>query len=287
MAYANGLKGTGRRTGSRRYTKYRRGGYNKMAKVRFQAPSARHQRGQIMSNRRDIERLKRRTNKHYVYTDWQLRGEFSPQIVNNNWCCQLLMGLSQWDSVMRGDPTVQRSTHTFIKRMQINGYVTLEQADRLFISIFVVTPRKQVAGRSFDPLDPIASEPPVLNVDYIESNVEPGRGIRLNPAVFKVHCAKYITLTKNALDLASGTGNAGNPFSTYRKFQINKELNIKCSVPSYTTGPGGTPNWLSRRFEDFPYYDKYQILTYASWTGTGAINPVFVTDPLFTCINTD
>lgn len=283
MAYANGLKGTGRRTGTRKT--YRKG--NKMAKVRYQPPSARNQRSQIMSNRRDIERLKRRTQRHYIYTDWQLRGEFSPQITNNNWACQLLMGMSQWDSVLRGDPAVSRSTHTFIKRMQINGYVTLEQADRLFISIFVVTPRKQAAGRSFDPLDPIASAPPVLNVDYIESNAEPGRGIRLNPSVFKVHCAKYITLTKNALDLAPGPGSAGNPFTTYRKFQINKDLNMKMSVPSFTTGPGGTPNWRSQPFSELPYYQKYQILVYASWSGTGTINPKFVTDPLFTCINTD
>lgn len=283
MTYANGLKGTGRRTGTRRY--YKKG--NKTAKVRYQPPTARNQRSQIMSNRRDIERLKRRTQRHYIYTDWQLTGDFSPQLVNNGWCCQLLMAPQQWSSVLRGDPTVQRCTHTFIKRMQLNGYVTLEQADRLFLSMFIVTPRKQVAGRSFDPFDPIASDPPVLNVDYIESNAEPGRGIRLNPAVFKVHCAKYITLTKNALDLSGGAGPAGNPFTTYRKFQVNMDLNIKCSVPSFTTGPGGTPNWLSREFKDFPYFQKYQILTYASWSGTGTINPTFVTDPLFTCINMD
>lgn len=283
MAYANGLKGTGRSTRPRRYT--RKSG--KMAKVRFQPPSARNQRSQIMSNRRDIERLKRRTRQHLIYTDWQLRGDFSPSIVNNGWACQLLMAPLQWSSVMRGDPVVSRSTHTFIKRMQINGYVTLEEADRLFISIFVVTPRKLVAGRSFDPADPIASDPPVLNVDYIESSAEPGRGIRLNSSVFKVHCAKYITLTKNALDLAPTAGPAGNPLTTYRKFQITKDVNVKCSVPSFTTGPGGTPNWQSRRFEDFPYYQKYQILVYSSWSGTGSLNPRFVTDPLFTCINTD
>lgn len=281
----SGLRGTGR-TANKRGGR-RNKGTRSVSKVKWQKPSAFNQRKQIMNNRRSINMLASKVNRHLTYTDWQMPGEFSPSLVNNGWACQLLMAPLQWNSVMRGDPVVSRSTSTYIKRMQINGFVSLNQADYLYLSIFIVTPRREVAGRSFDPVDPIAADPPVLNVDYIESNAEPGRGIRLNPSVFKVHDAHYITLTKNGLGLAPAANNAGNPFTTYRKFQVNKPLGFKCSVPSYTTGPGATPNWHSRRFEEFPYYQKYQILTYASWGGTGEITPTFVTDPLFTCINTD
>ena len=273
MPAFNAARGTTRRP-RRRYV---RRGLSK-AKVRYQPPTARNQRRQIMSNRRQIASNTRFINRHKLYTDYQLDTYIAPQ--NFTWSSLHLCEFRDWNPVLRKDITVENMTHTFVKRMQMNLRFVLNDMDYCYFSFFIVTPRRDSADRDFFALAP------VLNQDWIEAPQSQGSLIRLNPAVVKVHYAKYVTLTANSLNSAIIPGaTAGDPRTTYRKFQVNMNLNMKVSLPTYSVM---IPNWKEKPFTQLPYYHKYQILCYTAWAGavTG-LTPSVVTDVLFTNVNTD
>lgn len=272
MPAFNAARGTARPRQRRR----RATGVNR-AKIRYQPPTARNQRSQIASNRYAISRNTARLQRHLVFTDYQLAENI--QISNGNWATQRLLNFSSWTPVMRQDMTIARGSHTFCKRMQSNLRYTLHDADYCFFNVFIITPRKTAVNRDFQ------NDPPVLNVDYIEAPQSNASLIRLNPAVMKVHYARYVTLTRNALGTASiATETVGDPRSTWRKSQVNINVNTKISIPSVTAQ---TQNWLQKDFESLPYYNKYQLLVFTYWGGTGIQTPFLSCDTLFTCINTD
>lgn len=279
MVYTNALRGSKSNGRSRRRGGTRR---SSLTKTRYQPPTARNQKRQILSNQSAIKRLQRKTNRHLIYTDYQLSTTVQP--VNNSWSVQWLMSFIQWNSVLRGDIGVQRGSHTFLKRMQMNLRWVLNGADYVSFSCFIITPRRWVADRIFDAAIP-GSTPPVLNEDYIESPFSQGAMIRLNPSIFKVHWSRYITLTSSGLHQAAVPADtAGDPRTTWKKAQVNMPLNMKLSIPSFTAAQ---PSWMDKTFDSLPYFHKYQLIVYASWGGTGLGNPSFVSDALFTCINTD
>lgn len=276
MPYArsNALKGTSRRP---------RGSYKRksvsIAKVKYQAPTARHQKSQILANARLLARHSRMLRQHKVYTDWQFDSPLTPG-ASGGWAVQRLTDFSSWSSVLRQDPTVIQKSHTFVLRLQNNFRFTLNDADFAAFNLFIVTKRKNAA--QYDPF----TTAPTLNEDFIESAQMQGFNLRLNPAIYKVHYAKYVTLTKNALfQAAASSAVAGDPYSTWKKSQCTINTKMSVTQPAInTSAPGGS--WLDMNFENLPYYHQYFVLSYVSWGGTGTVGPACSMDQLATCINT-
>lgn len=284
MAYArrsNAARGT-----SRRAPRFRRRRMSvATAKVRYQPPTARKQKSQILANRRDIERLKAQTRKIWIWTDYQLRIPVEDQpLTVNTWKVFRLLDFALWTPVLREDLNVRQSSHTFIKRMQMNMRLRLNDALGAYFNVFIVTPRKIVGNRDF------ALEAPLPVSDFIYDPTVLGSMIRLNPAVFKVHYAAYRTFTENGLGTVPAPGqNAGNPNTTWCKMQINKDVNIPVTIPTVTNIPAPQQNWLQKKVDDMPYWANYQLLIYANWAMPGA-GPVLSIpsvqfDTLFTNIN--
>jgi len=278
MAYvrSSAAKGTGRRTGGHR----RRRHSVSLSKVRWQPGTARNQKKQIYNNRKEIAQLKKRTERHWVYTDYQLTT--APVATNDTFYAYRLLDFAAMRPVMRQDVVVQNGSHTFIKRCQINWRVMLNDSPTCYLNLFVVTPRREVGSRSF------VTNPMVLDDDYIENPMQAGTLIRLNPAVVKVHFAKYATMSRSALNRGFTVGqNAGDPLTTWRKGQINMDLNIPVTIPTMSTG---ISNWRQKDPNELPYYHRYQVLLFMSWDVpppplTAA--PQFFMDTLFTCVNSD
>jgi len=264
---------------------FRRRHYSTAAsKVRFQAPTARHQRSQIARNTRAIDRVISRSRRHWVYTDYHLPGQINPP-----WSQFMAYALTDpsgassgvaWDPVLRQDQTVLRGSHTFCKRMQINCRVNLGNiADTtVYFNVFVLRPRWS---------DTQAIAPTAVNEDFI--GAAPGTNVRLNSAKYKVVASKYVTLSHNAIGQSgSSPVGAGNPFTTYRKWQWNIPLNFSITNPA-PPGPGVSSTWRDKNISDLPYWNRYWIVIYVSHAGpvpTGGL-PFFSWDTLFTCANSD
>jgi len=271
--HTTGMRGTDRRSSGRR----RYGSSMRYARVRFQKPSAHNQRRQIMANTRAVEKLQTRTRKHLVYTDYKLSSEINPTW--NTWFSYALTQPSLWLPVLREDQTVQRSSHTFVRRMQLNmrawlGPVTDET---VYFNIFIVSPRWQ---------SPQVQVPTTIDQDFIQGGV--GFNCRLNPARFKVHASKYITLTvPSAGSSGAGPTVAGNPFTTYRKWQWNIDLKFPITQPTQTGLPV-TNSWKDKDIVDLPFYNRYYLLVYTAHEGVAGVGfPTVSWDALFTCVNSD
>lgn len=276
MAYAraNGLRGTGRVAGKRTTRK----GVSNSIKVRYQKPSARNQQKQILSNARTLARHAKLLQQHKIYTDWQFSSPCVPAI-SGDWSVQRLTDFTAWTSVLRQDPIVAGKSHTFVLRSQINIRCDLGNKDFAAFNVFIVTKRKN--ANQYDPF----TTSPSLGEEYIENAQQQGFNLRLNPSVYKVHYAKYATLTQNSLfNAAVPTQTVGMPTSSYRKMQVN--LPLKMSVTQPALHGLGTGPWLDMHFENLPPYHQYFLMVNASWGGTGAIAPSLNFDQLATCVNT-
>lgn len=250
-----------------------------VAKVRYQAPTARHQKSQILANARLLASHSRQLRAHKVFTDWQLTGGITP-LVSSDWSVVRLTDFTNWDSVLRQDPVAVEKSHTFVNRCQLNMRYTLNDADFMGLNVFVVTLRRNAAG-----IDPFTT-PPVPTRDWIEPSQNNGFNIRLNSGIYKVHYARYITLTKNALNSAPiAAQTAGDPTTTWKKGQINLPVRMSITQPAlFGTGLG---SWKDLIFDDLPYYHKYYLLVYPTYitSGGGTTRPAVSYDALFTCIN--
>lgn len=196
---------------------------------------------------------------------------------SDTWSAVKLTEFSDWVPVMRQDPVVLQQSQTFVKRMQLNMRYALNDADFVGINMFVVTLRKNAAG--FDPF----VTAPVLNRDWIENAEAQGFNVRLNSAIYKVHFARYITLTANNLLSPPESGqNVGNPYTTWKKGQINIPMNLTVRQPALFGA--GTGSWSNLSQEDLPYYAKYYLMMYATFGG-GGTRPAVTYDGLAVCIN--
>lgn len=254
-----------------------------MAKIRYQAPTARNQRSQIMANARFIAKHCNQIRKHRVWTDWQNMNE--AVFTTGEWNSFRLTDFSTWNPVLRQDPGVNRiQSHTFVDRLVINMRVSLYAAQSSVVSVFIVSPRKSFANR-----DPVIL-PPELTAEYIYPVNNPGYNVRINSNVWKVHAVKYMTLTTNGLDNPPGGGTpeiAGNPFTTYRKWQVTIPCKFGVTCPIQPSV--GVDTWKDTAFDMLPYYNRYFIMVYNQTVqGTGsADSPFFTFDSLATCINSD
>lgn len=253
------------RIGLRRNTKYKAKGRRRRAstitKARYQAPTARNQKKQILSNAFAI-RMLNRLRPPTIYCDWQFQGtEFATVDPAGDFTITKglvpLTDFGSWNPVMRIDDNVQDSSTTMITRIMINMRYTLQSASYSFMSIFVVTLRKDSAN-----LVPTAAAL-IPRIHYIENTLD--GNVRLNPAVFKVHFARYVTLTCNNLlsapfNAASPTRLAGNPYSTWKKGQITLKMRAKIRNPVGEKWTGLTP-------VDLPRSQRFYMLTFQTSQG--------------------
>ena len=244
-----------------------------LTKTRFQAPTARNQKRQILTNAKAISRVYKMLPSP-SYCDWQLFGahESLPNAgdgYTNTILATPLLDPFTWNAVLRKDPVVNQSSTTCVKRMVINMRYFLQDSIYSQMSIFVVTLRRDAANRQID-LQPLTE-----NDDFIYGG-ENDWNVRLNPSVFKTHFARYITLTNNVL-LGKASVSVGNPQSTYGKGQITIPLNMNIREPN------GLP-WKSMQRFQLPPRQRYYLLSFQSTlTATTAASPARIT---YDCLST-
>lgn len=256
-------------------------------RVKYQAPTARNQRKQILTNAKSIKRLYEMTLPKQVFTDWQYIGEafaaIDPQgSFTQTWAAFPLTSFGDWAQCLRQDDNTTVSSTTMVDRMQLNMRYVLGKSNYAFFDTFIVTLRKDAANRD-PPLEFQQGIFPTAPVDFIEGPL--GTNARLNSALYKVHYASYHTLTGAALlapAVASET--AGNPFSTWRKGQAN--IKVKANIRN----PVRSTSWRQLPYQAQPYYRRYFLLvrivqgqSQGTQEDTGAS---FYFDQLATCINT-
>lgn len=247
--------------------------------------TAKRRRVQIRRNTAQIRRLNRLQRLHRVYTDYQLCEELRPPAAGpqggiEGFSTFQLTNVVPWDAVMREDNDAVQSSRTYVRNCLINFRYLLNDASEFNLSLFIVTPRKNLPNVDVNNL--------LVNKDYVANTAIDGTNVRLNPAIFKVHYARYMTLVANKLGTPPvAAQNVGNPNTTWGKGQVSLPLKMSIMQPTIY----GTANsWKEKPFEDFPYYHKYYILCYfnAVVPTTGTPNyPMVTFDALFTCINTD
>lgn len=231
---------------------------NNATRVRWQPPSARNQQRQILSNARTINKLNRAVFGNRVYCDWQAFGQFNTQVnstgaLTRSWFCAPLTDFPSWNAVLRADQNVIAASTTFVQRLQLNMRLTLQQSNFAFFNIFVVSLRKDQNARD-TPAQIAAGNDPFIVADFVES--PQGNNIRLNSAIWKVHYAKYRTLTETTLGEAAPSPpfTAGDPTTTYGKCQVNLPVKFLVRKPQ-----NGEP-WKNTGYMNLPYYQRYQLL---------------------------
>lgn len=257
-------------------------------RVRYQAPTARNQRNQILANAKAINYIKRMLPAK-VYCDWHDLGSMFAATdptgaFTRTWFCVPLTNFAAWNACLRADQNVLVSSTTFVQRLQLNLRWSLQQANYAFLNMFVVTLRKDQNARD-TPLDIANGQNPVPDTDYIEGPT--GSNLRLNSAIWKVHYAAYRTLTETTLGEAAPSPplTAGNPNTTWGKSQVNLPVKLKIRKPQ-----NGEP-WKNLPYMNLPYYQRYQLLVEILQQGPATTTPNIGArcdwDLLATTINSD
>lgn len=222
-------------------------------------------RSLIKDNARMIRHLARNMPSK-VYCDWQYKEEILAIISEDSLPTTaiqsyVLTDFSKWQNVLRISSTVADEVATRILRFNINMRYSLVNSDWAQMTIFVVTMRKDHANRD-----------PTVSALQSGSDFITGANLlnpRLNANVFKVHYVRNITLTKNTwLTPPFATPNsppfAGDPFSTYRKGNVNIRPNIRVRAPAIN-------KWKELPYAQLPYYQRYFLLTFITSNNTAAI----------------
>lgn len=248
-------------------------------KAKYQRPTAKNQRSQIMANARVIARVDRIMRASRIWTDYQQVVEGSA--INDTWIAVALTNCASWTPVLRKSDIVERQAKTWYDRCAINMRYLLNDSDFVQYTVFVVTLRQNAASRD------LVTVPPNFATGEWTAGIDL-QNVRLNPAVFKVHFARDVTLTANTLGGSNPTGPtggplAGNPATTWRKGQIN--LKTKFSMRQ----PTDTDRWRTLTALDQPYWRRYYLLVHSivQNTGTPILNAKVNIDALHTCINSD
>lgn len=260
------------------------------------APKTRTQnRKLILSNVKAISMLRKIVPKP-VYTDYQYNGDFEVYppsgIAETTIFCESLSSPVAWKQCLRTDDNVTESSSTFWRNMTLNVRVNIGFADYAQWSIFVITPRRDNNAFSFNATD---FNEPRQYVDGPES-MNPV----LNSGQFKCHFVKHISLTNNAWKQQIATFGseseptyaAGNPFTTYRKFQVNIRTKARIRNPQNLVGPAGTSRWVDMDTEQLPYYHRYHILAICRSSTSVSVSSAAPKNSvrwhqINTCINSD
>ena len=246
---------------SKKRSSVRRKRTSTTTRARFAPKTTRANRALIKSNAYAI-RAVRRMMPPPVYCDFQYTDAYSPFLTGapgtyfNIFAAELMGprntgGGILWQPVLRQDPNVLSASSTLVKRMQVNLRYTLGQSDWVQITTFVVTIRKDAANRV------IEQNSLNLDEDYVFN--DQNFNVRLNPAVFKVHYVRNVSLMSNAWlqpqAQVGGATFAGNPNTTFAKGQVNVKCNVRIRQPI------GTP-WPTMVQDQLPPHQRYYLLTF-------------------------
>lgn len=254
------------------------------SRVKYKRPTAGNQKKQILSLANKVARNTKILSSQKVYTDYQwgqtdARGMFA-SLNTSQWYGWRLTNLVQWQPVLRQDANVIESSSTYAIRAQLNCRINIGDVTQLsYLNVFLVTPRQDSAADLVINNDVGGMVQLQVNNDYILHTSNEDANVRLNSGKFKVLASKYVTLTPNTASQPLPPGfAAGNPYSTWRKWQWNVPL--KWTVQQHS----GQRPWSTVPFDDLPYYKKLYLLVYS---GTAPITsrPDFICDALITCIN--
>lgn len=254
--------------------------------VKYQKPTARNQRKQIMRNARDIKRMYKAVMGNRVFCDWQYVGQLNSAIdptgFARTWACFPLTDFSGWGAVMRRDDNVAESSTTYVRNMQLNFRYQLKASSWAQYNVFIVTPRKDAANNDV-PTRIKNNDFPQAGVEYIEG--PDAFNFRLNPAIFKVHFASYRTLTETTLFLPAQQP-AGNPFTTFAKGQANVKCGINVRIP---VNIGAASSWRDLPYMQQAYYKRYFLLVCIVSNQNAGVTPAntaeFTFDQLATTVN--
>lgn len=261
-----------------------------ITKAKYKPRTTAANRSLIKSNAFAIRAIKRLMPSP-LYTDWQYSNVLRPVIedaalVNSIHQAQLMSpsdgnGNAFWEPVMRQDQNVVEASSTRVLRMQLNLRYRLGVANWAQFSTFVVSIRKDAADRI------INQQSLVKNQDFI-TNLGDDFNVRLNPAVFKVHYARYVSLMYNAWvekpAFIGGNQLAANPVTTFAKGQVNMKLNFNIKQPTQGV------SWTVMNQSQLPPSQRLFLLTFISQQadiqGAPSIDVARVNfDALFTCYN--
>lgn len=274
----NGLSKFSRTTVRRRRTSVAK-------RAKFQKPTARNQKSQIMGNALAIRSLKRLMPPP-VYTDYQYSRGYGPLFQPSaddfsSILCDQIMNPTQWVPVLRRDANVLTSSTTLLKRLQINIRYDLGQARWCQATTYIVSLRRDASNR-----DPSDTATLVEGDDFIVSTQQ-GQNARLNPSVFKVHYVRNISLMSNSWreDYAQAGGQtfASNSALTFAKGQVNLKLNFKFRQPTNAAGI----SWkVMTQQQLMPHQRLYMLTFFKGSTADVDDNPPAVFyDCLYTCYN--
>ena len=258
-------------------------------RAKFMPKNARANRSLIKSNASAIRAVKRMIPPP-IYTDFQYTNAYAPFLTDvppgnyfNILSAELMSPRSTeqpaqllWQPCLRQDPNVLTASSTLIKRLQLNLRYTLGESNWCQISTFLVTLRKDAANRVINQAELIPDEDYIYN----DQNYNP----RLNPAVFKVHYVRHLSLMSNAWmqpKAAVGTDVfAGNPNTTFAKGQVNIKPDIRIRQPI------GTP-WVQMNQGQLPPNQRYFLLTFFKGQSNEPDDdpPRVDWDALYTCYN--
>lgn len=264
-------------------TQVRRRRTSVVKRARFQKPTARNQKSQIMGNAMAIRSL-RRLVPPPVYTDYQYSRGYGPffgpdPTAYSSVLCDKLMNCTNWVPVLRRDSNALESTTTLIKRMQLNIRYDLGESNWCQITTFVVSLRRDAANRTPDDTATLTE-----GDDFIVSTQQ-GFNARLNPSVFKVHYVRNLSLMSASwTQPETVAGNAtftSNSLTTFAKGQVNMKLNFRLRQPV-------TPqNWKSMTQEQLSPHQRLYILTFfkGSTNDVDDAPPAVYYDALYTCYN--
>lgn len=250
---------------SKKKSSIRRRRTSVVTRAKYKPRTADANRSLIKSNAYAIRAVKRMMPPP-VYCDWQYggtmfadvdptgAGNFTKTVLTRD-----LMSPTLWIARLRQDANVDKVSTTCVKRISLNLRYSMQLCNYAQISLFVVTIRKNAANRT--PASAVDGE------DYILS---PSQDFcpRLNPAVFKVHYVRHLSLTKNTwLQAASSVGGvdfAGNPMTTFRKGEVNIKLNTTIRQPNLGAA------WKDMSQAQMKPDQRYSILAFITSQGTNA-----------------
>lgn len=279
----NGLSKAGRSRKSRKHSSV-------ATRAKYQAPTARNQRKQILGNAKMIQHIRSQMPRN-IYCDYQQLNSIVPEpSTNTNPVTfttngRALTAFNNWVAVMRESLVAANKSSTRIYRMQLNIRYTLQTSYWAQISLFIVTLRKDSSGRDFQGTNVLEYPSDFIgNIVGVANDPAYLQNIRLNSDVFRVHYARHVTLSGGNYLLPpvefGGIPASGAPSSTWKKGQVNLKLNMNVRNPT-------TPQpWTAIPFENLSPYQRYYLITCVSQQaapGTTPASSVVIDTDLLAC----
>lgn len=239
-------------------------------RARYGPKTARFNRTLIKSNAASINRIKSLMPKP-VFCDWEQRNSITafpaptvpagtgPTFITNG---RALTNFNDWEACLRQSSVVPEKSSTRVYRMQMQVRYTLQKSYWAQISFFIVSLRKDASNR-----EPVGTN--VLNegTDFVSNRLgisdDPSLSQNpvLNPAIYKVHYARHVTMTQASyLETPSQLGTV-NGATTYRKGDVN--IKMKLNVRN----PRADISWRGVPIAQLPYYNQYFMLIFTNQEG--------------------